>query len=264
MRNLKLTLDTPITASCSAPFAFSFSQRRSSEVRRAVHDEHQEELKSAKTEFIKEDSENMSDPEPCRMKHTEDTEEQRGDEETILDEETIRYFEPECLFSLVESINLIFFLNGSEFEIEEVQKESYSPLSALSETQVAWPVHQPPISFTYHSSGHSPMALPDLQPRPFKKRSNASRKRHKKTVAASPEPSFKLANEQPKPVFHEPAPVFHKPAPVFHEPPKEAEWLIDFWAEPAVPAFPEPTCTCTRGWGTHGWDSSPTMASHGS
>jgi len=41
-------------------------------------DEHQEELKSAKTEFIKEDSENMSNPEPCRMKHTEDPEEQRG------------------------------------------------------------------------------------------------------------------------------------------------------------------------------------------
>ncbi len=37
--------------------------------------DHQEEMKSAKTEFIKEESENMSDPEPCRMKHTE---EQRG------------------------------------------------------------------------------------------------------------------------------------------------------------------------------------------
>ena len=39
---------------------------------------HQEELISVKTEFIKEESENMSDPEPCRMKHTEDPEEQRG------------------------------------------------------------------------------------------------------------------------------------------------------------------------------------------
>jgi len=38
----------------------------------------QEELQSIKTEFIKEDSENMSDPEPCRMKHTEDTEELSG------------------------------------------------------------------------------------------------------------------------------------------------------------------------------------------
>ncbi len=41
-------------------------------------DEHQEELKSAKTEFIKEDREKMRDPEPCRIKHTEDTEQQTG------------------------------------------------------------------------------------------------------------------------------------------------------------------------------------------
>ncbi len=40
-------------------------------------DEHQEELKSAKTEFIKEDRE-MGDPEPCRIKHTEYTEQQTG------------------------------------------------------------------------------------------------------------------------------------------------------------------------------------------
>ncbi len=39
---------------------------------------HQEELKSAKTEFIKEDREKVRDPERCRMKHTEDTEEQAG------------------------------------------------------------------------------------------------------------------------------------------------------------------------------------------
>ncbi len=40
--------------------------------------EHQEELKSVKTEFIKEDREKMRDPEPCRIKHTEDTEQQTG------------------------------------------------------------------------------------------------------------------------------------------------------------------------------------------
>ncbi len=37
-------------------------------------DENQEEMKSVKTEFIKEDREKMRDPEPCRIKHTEDTE----------------------------------------------------------------------------------------------------------------------------------------------------------------------------------------------
>ncbi len=41
-------------------------------------DENQEEMKSVKTEFIKEDREKMGDPEPCRIKHTEDTEQQTG------------------------------------------------------------------------------------------------------------------------------------------------------------------------------------------
>ncbi len=39
---------------------------------------HQEELKSAKTAFITEDREKMRDPEPCRIKRTEDTEQQTG------------------------------------------------------------------------------------------------------------------------------------------------------------------------------------------
>ncbi len=34
--------------------------------------------KFVKTEFIKEDREKTRDPEPCRIKHTEDTEEQTG------------------------------------------------------------------------------------------------------------------------------------------------------------------------------------------
>ncbi len=34
--------------------------------------------KSVKTEFIKEDREEMRDPEPCRIKRTEDTEQQTG------------------------------------------------------------------------------------------------------------------------------------------------------------------------------------------
>ncbi|ROL55314.1 hypothetical protein DPX16_8945 [Anabarilius grahami] len=122
-----------------------------------------------------------------------------------LDEDTIRYFESECLFSLVESINLILFLNGSEFEIEEVQNQSYSPRPAPSETQVAWSVHQPPVSSTYLSSGHSPVAMPNPQPKPSRKKSSKRSRRPK------------------KPAFLEPAPAFHEPAPVFLEPPKEAE-----------------------------------------
>ncbi len=42
-------------------------------------DEHQIILKeSVKTEFIKEDREEMRDPDPSRIKHTEDTEQQTG------------------------------------------------------------------------------------------------------------------------------------------------------------------------------------------
>ncbi|KTF99907.1 hypothetical protein cypCar_00045991 [Cyprinus carpio] len=41
----------------------------------SADEKHQEELKSAKTEFIKEDREKMRDPEPCRIKPTEDTQE---------------------------------------------------------------------------------------------------------------------------------------------------------------------------------------------
>ncbi|ROL47044.1 hypothetical protein DPX16_20696 [Anabarilius grahami] len=54
-----------------------------------------------------------------------------------LNEDTIRFCEPECLYSLVESINLVLFLNGSEFEIEEVHRRSYSPRPAPSEATVA-------------------------------------------------------------------------------------------------------------------------------
>ncbi|ROJ36069.1 hypothetical protein DPX16_12694 [Anabarilius grahami] len=140
-----------------------------------------------------------------------------------LDEDTIRYLEPECLFSLVESINLILFLNGSEFEIEEVQSRSCFPRPAPSEIRSAWPVHQPPISSTYHSSGHSPGLLPDPTHKPPKRKSSKRSRRSKRVVTTSPEP-----------------PTFLEPAPAFHEPPKEAEWLIDFGVEPTVPAFHEP------------------------
>ncbi|ROI98724.1 Immune-associated nucleotide-binding protein 1 [Anabarilius grahami] len=135
-----------------------------------------------------------------------------------LDKDTIRYFKPECLFSLVESINLILLLNGSEFEVEEVHKRLYFPRPAPSETQVPWPVRQPPISSTYLSSGHTPIALSNPLPMPPKKKSSARPRRPKKSAAASPEPPSKPADEQPKPVFHE-------PAPAFHEPPNEAECI---------------------------------------
>ncbi|ROJ13870.1 hypothetical protein DPX16_19745 [Anabarilius grahami] len=125
-----------------------------------------------------------------------------------LDEDTIRYCEPECLYSLVESINLVLFLNGSGFEIEEVHRRSYSPRPAPSETTVAWPAHQPQISSTYRSGGHPPMSMPNLQPKPPKRRRSRWPKK----------PAF----AEPAPVFAEPAPVFAELAPAVQEPPSEA------------------------------------------
>jgi len=174
-----------------------------------------------------------------------------------LDKDTIRDFEPECLFFLVESINLILFLNGSEFEIEEVQNRLYSPRPAPSETQVAWPVHQPPNSSTYRSSGHSVLVLSDPQPKPPKKKRSSQRSRRPQRMGAfSPELPTKPASEpemptpvpegllieyegmswtpspDPSPAFHEPAPAFDKPALIVFEP-------APTFLEPA-PALNEP------------------------
>ncbi|ROL52167.1 hypothetical protein DPX16_6044 [Anabarilius grahami] len=154
-------------------------------------------------------------------------------------------------FAELSSKSLILFLNGSEFEVEEVQKRSYSPRPAPTETQVAWPVHQPLISSTYHSSGHSPMASSDLQPKPSKKRSNVSRRRHKKPAAASPKPPVPVGmlieyegmswtpSPDPAPAVHEPAPAFHEPALILLEPDPILHGPAPAFHEPA-PAFLEP------------------------
>jgi len=51
-----------------------------------------------------------------------------------LDEDTIRNSEPACYFSLVESINLVLYLNGSKFEVEEVKVEVSSSSSPIRNT----------------------------------------------------------------------------------------------------------------------------------
>ncbi|CAM4285616.1 unnamed protein product [Leuciscus chuanchicus] len=80
-------------------------------------DEHQEELKSAKTEFIKEDSENMSDPESCRMKHTEDPEEQRDPMEVKE--------ESEELSEVKEESEELSEVKEEREELSEVKKEHH-------------------------------------------------------------------------------------------------------------------------------------------
>ncbi|ROL40947.1 hypothetical protein DPX16_11397 [Anabarilius grahami] len=89
-----------------------------------------------------------------------------------LDEDTIRFKELACYFSLVEAINLILFLNCSDFVIEEVLDKSCDPRPVSQETQVAWPVRQSPLSSACHSSGHSPGVL--LDPNPVKAEDRSS------------------------------------------------------------------------------------------
>ncbi|ROL50028.1 hypothetical protein DPX16_5787 [Anabarilius grahami] len=116
-----------------------------------------------------------------------------------------RYVEEfaELSSKVIESINLVLFLNGSEFEIKEVHRRSYFPLPAPSDAKEAWPAHQPPISSTYRSSGHAPGLQPDTTPKPSKRRATKRSRRSKKPAIL-----------EPAPVFHEPASAFHEPAPV--------------------------------------------------
>ncbi|ROI15822.1 hypothetical protein DPX16_21329 [Anabarilius grahami] len=99
----------------------------------------------------------------------------------------------------VESIYLVLFLNGSEFEIEEVHKRSYSPRPAPSEITVAWPAHQPPTSSIYRSSGCAPGLQYNTKPKPSRRRS----RRSKKPACLEPAPAF----DEPAPAFVEPVPV---------------------------------------------------------
>ncbi|ROL47650.1 hypothetical protein DPX16_13365 [Anabarilius grahami] len=124
-----------------------------------------------------------------------------------LDEDTIRYSEPAGFFSLVESINLILFLNGSDFEIEEVQEKTCLPRPVPSEKHAAWSVHPQPVSSTYPSSGSSHSVLPvpkpkrpmKMVPEPLNKVATAKHKPPKKTAAAAPEPLKKMAAAATKP-----------------------------------------------------------------
>ncbi|ROL52190.1 hypothetical protein DPX16_6067 [Anabarilius grahami] len=116
-----------------------------------------------------------------------------------LDEDTIRYIEPACSFSLVESINLILFLNGSDFEIEEVQEKTCLPRPVPSEKYAAWSVHPQPVSSTYPSSGSAHFVLPVPKPKPPKKMAAATSKPRHKMAATKPKPPRKMAAAVPEP-----------------------------------------------------------------
>ncbi len=65
-----------------------------------------------------------------------------------LHENTIRCHFPFCDFSVVELINLILYLNGSNFEVKEIQAKSHSRPTPF-ENYWASPAHPRPVSTTY-------------------------------------------------------------------------------------------------------------------
>ncbi|XP_051719339.1 uncharacterized protein LOC127495915 [Ctenopharyngodon idella] len=186
-----------------------------------------------------------------------------------LDEDTIRFKEPACYFSLVEAINLILFLNCSDFVIEEVLDKSCDPRPVSSETPAAWPVRQLPLPSACPSSEHSPGVLPDPKPRMGDEISSTGPKLQRKKKRATKQPKSSEFSASMQPQFPELAVSMQPQTPEFNasvqpESPELSvtvqpkmpvldteDWLIDFWAEPApslldlvsafhVPALTEP------------------------
>ncbi|KAL0197591.1 hypothetical protein M9458_006131, partial [Cirrhinus mrigala] len=72
-----------------------------------------------------------------------------------LDENTIRCSFPVCDFSLIELINLILYLNGSNIEIEEERKNEFQSRPVPSESHVTLSAHLMPRSSTCRTTDHN-------------------------------------------------------------------------------------------------------------
>ncbi|XP_067231517.1 uncharacterized protein [Chanodichthys erythropterus] len=141
-----------------------------------------------------------------------------------LDEDTIRFSEPDYYVSLADAINLVLYLKCSQLFIQEVPDVKCSSRPVLPKTRAAWPVCRAPSSSSYPSSELP--ACPMLDP--HSSAGSRRRRRRKRPAPVSPEPA---------PVSPEPAPTLSEPvAPSLCEPPDDAAWLIDFWTEPVSPA----------------------------
>ncbi|ROL47112.1 hypothetical protein DPX16_18910 [Anabarilius grahami] len=133
-----------------------------------------------------------------------------------LDECTIRFDEPDDYDSLNDTVNLILYLNGSKFVVEEVPEIMCMSRPVPPETGAAWPVRRSPSSSTYPFSELFPCVL--LDPHRRKK---------------------KPACLEPAPALSEPASTLAEHAPASYEQSRDATWLIDFWTEPVAPALSE-------------------------
>ncbi|KAL0182376.1 hypothetical protein M9458_021751, partial [Cirrhinus mrigala] len=77
-----------------------------------------------------------------------------------LDVETIRCDLPTCSFPLIELINLILYLNGSDFEVEEVQSPIRSHPPVSSQAQRNAPACPKPRTSTYRVNGSNRQPSP--------------------------------------------------------------------------------------------------------
>ncbi|ROL40901.1 hypothetical protein DPX16_9895 [Anabarilius grahami] len=113
-----------------------------------------------------------------------------------LDERTIRCDEPNDFVSLIDTINLILYLNNSKFVVEEVQGNKCLSHPVPPETRAAWPVRQSPSSSTYPSSDLFPCVPLD----PHTSAGSSKRRKRKKT--------------KPFPISAEPSPLSAESSPV--------------------------------------------------
>ncbi|ROJ13830.1 hypothetical protein DPX16_19705 [Anabarilius grahami] len=112
-----------------------------------------------------------------------------------LDRDVIRYNEPACNFSLVDSLNLILSLNGSNFEVDKIQRNQ-SPSPAPSATYWASPAHLTPEPCTYRFNGSTHSWPPAA------------------AAAAEPSAPASAATEPSATASQEPAPA-HRPTPSY-------------------------------------------------
>ncbi|XP_073701254.1 interleukin-1 receptor type 1 [Garra rufa] len=124
-----------------------------------------------------------------------------------LDDETIHCDLPACNFPLIELVNLILCLNGSNFEVEEIPSISMSHLPAPSEARRIEPACRMPGTPAYRANGsnHQPSllspvilqssadVLSPMRPAPSPRSSLPASSPHSSPPAATPELVHKMA-----------------------------------------------------------------------
>ncbi|KAL0177188.1 hypothetical protein M9458_026082, partial [Cirrhinus mrigala] len=77
-----------------------------------------------------------------------------------LDNKTICCDLPVCEYPLIELIKLVLYLNGSNFEVEEIREDYKSCRSAPSGTRRVTPAHISPGTPTYRTNGLDHLPCP--------------------------------------------------------------------------------------------------------